>query len=178
MCGAMWCEGEVFYLPLLKSSTANHSSVLQTPSAYMWHVNLLLCLKWMVCHDLRHICVVKLFDPWKVRKLIPLLGWKVRMETTCVCLTFLPLSDPACARFVTWLPCAVKDYLVCLWNYEIVKQLHTTHISSDVSISLFSAPLISSGFLPRKCKSRSAAHMYTPTMQLMSTGQLARRIFV
>lgn len=35
MCGAMWCEGEVFYLPLLKSSTANHSSVLQTISLHV-----------------------------------------------------------------------------------------------------------------------------------------------
>lgn len=87
---------------------------------------------WITRHDLGRISSLLAVSPLKGKKAI-LLSWKAGMETACVCPTFLSLDDAPRAPFVTWLPRAAKDYLVCLWNYEIVKQLHTASFSSDVS---------------------------------------------
>lgn len=79
-----------------------------------------------------HLEPFRLFHRWKERKRLCSAG-KLEWKPACVCPTFLSLDDAPRAPFVTWLPRAAKDYLVCLWNYEIVKQLHTASFSSDVS---------------------------------------------
>ena len=111
-------------------------------------------------HDLGHISSLLAVSLPKGKKMI-LLSWKVGMESACVCPTFLSLDDAPCAPFVTWLPWAAKDYLVCLWNYEIVKQLHTASFSSDVSKPSSSAHQISCSFPTKRDTSRSVAHMWT-----------------
>lgn len=124
---------------------------------YMWILIWVVKKKPHSCTDFTHQTVSSLqliHISWQQMRLLTKLyilarsfGSAVKLEwKPPVSLTFPLLNDALRTRFSTWLPCAVKDYLVCLWNYQSVKRLHIINFfpaSKQLSFLLIKFPLVS-----------------------------------